>query len=57
MVRTEERIAYFVNLGYHFYDHIPDGWKVVKGALTAPSGYVWIHRFVDGYRKTAFAKI
>ena len=24
------------------YDEMPDGWREVKGALTAPIGYVWI---------------
>lgn len=25
------------------YDRLPDGWKIIKGAMTAPSGYIWIH--------------
>ena len=24
------------------YDSMPDGWKEIRGAQTAPSGYVWI---------------
>lgn len=24
------------------YESIPIGWKVIKGATTAPLGYVWI---------------
>lgn len=24
------------------YDHLPDGWRVIDGANTAPNGYVWI---------------
>ena len=33
---------------------MPDGWREVKGALTAPIGYVWIWNgksiFSDEYR-------
>ena len=29
--------------GIHVYDELPLGWKEIKGALTAPEGYVWIH--------------
>ena len=25
------------------YDSIPEGWKEIWGAQTAPSGYVWIY--------------
>ena len=36
------------------YDEMPDGWREVKGALTAPIGYVWIWNgksiFSDEYR-------
>jgi len=24
------------------YDEMPEGWKKVQGATTAPNGYVWI---------------
>ena len=24
------------------YDEMPEGWKEIEGALTAPNGYVWI---------------
>ena len=24
------------------YDEMPEGWKEVQGATTAPNGYVWI---------------
>ena len=24
------------------YDSMPDGWKEIRGAQTAPNGYVWI---------------
>ncbi len=36
------------------YKRIPKGWKVLKGATTAPNGYVWIwngkSRFLGEYR-------
>lgn len=42
MIKTEERIAHFKALGVQFLDTMPEGWKKVEGATTAPSGYVWI---------------
>lgn len=33
-----------------FYQ-MPDGWKEIKGALTAPNGYIWIFN-----RKSIFSK-
>lgn len=36
------------------YDMMPDGWHVICGAQTAPSGYIWINNgvspFSDEYR-------
>ena len=36
------------------YDSLPPGWKELRGAATAPSGYVWIWNgksiFSDEYR-------
>lgn len=26
-----------------YLDHIPPGWKKVKGSVTAPKGYSWYH--------------
>lgn len=28
--------------GVKVYENMPKGWRVIKGALTAPKGYVWI---------------
>ena len=25
------------------YDRMPEGWRKIQGALTAPRGYAWIH--------------
>ncbi|MDD3231655.1 MAG: hypothetical protein PHE09_20975 [Oscillospiraceae bacterium] len=25
-----------------FYDAVPEGWKRIRGAMTAPLGYCWI---------------
>ena len=37
--------------GIKVYESMPKGWSVIKGALTAPSGYVWIHN-----EKSIFSK-
>lgn len=41
-MRTEKRIAYFKSIGVKFLDTMPEGWKELKGATTAPNGYIWI---------------
>ncbi len=43
MTKTERRIAYFKELGVQFLDKMPEGWRELKGATTAPNGYVWIY--------------
>ena len=42
MIKTEERIAHFKALGVPFLEKMPEGWKIIRNATTAPSGYVWI---------------
>ena len=37
--------------GVPVYDSMPDGWKEIQGATTAPNGYVWIWN-----RKSIFSK-
>lgn len=37
MIKTQERIAHFKALGVQFLDAIPEGWKEIEGASTAPS--------------------
>ncbi len=27
---------------YEKYEKMPNGWKILQGATTAPKGYVWI---------------
>ena len=37
-------------------DHVPKGWKILEGAMTAPRGYKWIYNgesLFSGKRKTA----
>lgn len=29
-------------LNIRLLDRLPEGWRVLKGALTAPVGYVWV---------------
>jgi len=52
-MRTKERIAYFKSIGVKFLDTMPEGWKEIKNAATAPNGYKWIHNckpfFSDEY--------
>lgn len=46
--------------GLRIVDHIPEGWKPLKGALTAPRGYKWIYNgesLFSGKRKTALVPI
>lgn len=43
MIKTERRIAYFKKLGVQVLDKMPEGWIELKGATTAPNGYVWIY--------------
>ena len=49
----------YKNKEYDALDELPKGWKIVKGATTAPVGYRWIcngkSRF-SGKRKLAFLK-
>lgn len=33
------------------YDKMPEGWKEIKGASTAPNGYVWIWNRKSIFRK------
>jgi hypothetical protein len=33
------------------YDTMPSGWKEIRGATTAPNGYVWINN-----RKSVFSE-
>jgi len=42
MTKTERFIAYFKKSGVKFLDAMPEGWKEIKGAMTAPNGYIWI---------------
>lgn len=47
------------NVAYNVYNTLPRGWKVLKGATTAPSGYRWIHNGKSCFskeRKLAFLK-
>ena len=53
MTKTEKRISYFKELGVQFLDKMPEGWKVVKGATTAPSGYVWIYNGKNPFSNVA----
>lgn len=40
------------------FDGIPEGWKVLEGATTAPTGYVWIwngkSRFGGEYERALY---
>ena len=42
-------------------DAMPEGWGIVRGAMTAPRGYAWINNrksiFSDEYRHALLRKI
>ena len=40
--KTFSLIAYFKKNGVKFLDSMPEGWKEINGATTAPNGYKWI---------------
>ena len=47
------------NVTYKVYNTLPHGWKVLKGATTAPKGYKWIRStksIFDKNKKLAFLK-
>lgn len=50
-MRTKERIAHFKALGVEFFDTMPEGWKELKGATTAPNGYIWIWNLKNPFGK------
>lgn len=33
------------------YESMPEGWEEITGALTAPSGYVWIYNCKSPFGK------
>lgn len=47
-------ISFFRCAGVIIFDKKPKGWKRIKGATTAPNGYVWINNglsiFDKGYQ-------
>lgn len=55
MIKSEKRIETFVEMGVKIFTSMPDGWKDIKGALTAPNGYKWIYNgkpiFGDEYEQ------
>ena len=42
MTKTERLISYFKESGVKFLNFMPEGWKEINGAMTAPNGYKWI---------------
>lgn len=42
MTKTERLISYFKESGVKFLESMPEGWKEINGAMTAPNGYKWI---------------
>ena len=40
---TIETIFFFQETGVKFVDTMPEGWKEIEGATTAPNGYMWIN--------------
>ena len=60
MFKSKEQIENWIKeKGFMVYETIPDGWKRLKGALTAPRGYFWAHNCgnpFDGTSKYALIK-
>lgn len=50
----QDPLEYFRNKGVPILDTMPDGWGEIRGATTAPNGYVWINNrksiFTPEYR-------
>lgn len=47
------------NISAPVYNNIPSGWAEIKGASTAPIGYIWISNnksYFSGERKQALLK-
>ena len=37
------RLEYFISVGVKILDTLPEGWKELKNATTAPVGYKWVY--------------
>lgn len=60
MNKSEKRLASLKKQGVEIFDKMPDGWKEIKGATTAPNGFAWIHNCQSpftGEYKHALVKI
>lgn len=44
-------------LSYPVADRMPDGWGVIRGAMTAPKGYTWISNRKSRFKKGPNGKI
>ena len=44
-------LEYFKNKGTKILNELPKGWRLIKGAQTAPVGYVWVNN-----NKSRFSK-
>lgn len=43
MNKTERCLAALIKQGVKVITRLPDGWKEIQGATTAPNGYKWVH--------------
>lgn len=41
--RGNDTLDYFINKGVKILNKLPNGWRVIEGALTAPIGYKWVN--------------
>lgn len=53
MNKTEKSVAYFKSIGVRFLDAMPEGWKELSGATTAPHGYMWVWNGKSPFRNVA----
>lgn len=42
MTKTQA-LNYFINKGVKVLNEMPNGWRVIQGAITAPRGYKWVN--------------
>ena len=36
-------LEHFINKGVKVLNKLPNGWRVIQGAATAPRGYKWVN--------------
>ena len=53
-------LEYFIKKGVKVLNEMPNGWRFIQGATTAPRGYIWVNNgksFFSKEYKHALLKI